>query len=83
MPPRARAKLAAVGTAAAAAIIALFPVSFTSQTDDATYQCGPAISAAFHQWPGCREVAPAPLIAAVIIAAVGAALAIKIANEEA
>lgn len=82
MPPRARAKFVAVVAGAAAVIVALLPVSFTSDVDGATYSCGTAISAAFHRWPGCRNAAPPYLIGAVVIAAVGALVAVGMASKD-
>lgn len=80
MPPRTRAKMVAVVASAAAVIVALLPVGFTS--DGVAYSCGSAISAAFHRWPGCRDAAPPYLIGAVVIAAVGAVLALSMANKD-
>ncbi|GAA1275459.1 hypothetical protein GCM10009646_72760 [Streptomyces aureus] len=82
MPPRTRAKVIAIAAGAAALIVALLPVSFTSDVDGVTYSCGPAIAAAFHRWPGCQEGAPPYLIAAVVIAAAGAIYAVTTAKKD-
>lgn len=82
MPPRTRAKLVAVGAGAAAVIVALLPVRFTSDVDNVTRSCGTAIGAAVHQWPGCRDAAPPYLIAAVVIAAAGAMTAIGMSKPQ-
>lgn len=81
MPPRTRAKVAAIAAGAAGVIVALLPVSFTSQVDDVTRSCGPAVAAAFHRWPGCQEAAPAYLIAAVVIAAAGGMIAVDMSKR--
>jgi cell division protein FtsX len=82
MPPHTRAKVIAIAAGAAAAIVALLPVRFTSDVDGVTRSCGPAISAAFHRWPGCQEAAPPYLIAAVVIAAAGAILAVSMSKKD-
>jgi hypothetical protein len=50
---------------------------------EATIPCGPALSAAFHRFPGCQDAAPPYLIVAVLVAAAGAIwAAIEAAKKE-
>ncbi|MFF9199983.1 hypothetical protein ACF09L_32730 [Streptomyces sp. NPDC014779] len=79
---KSQRQLVAVAGAAVAVVVALLPVSFTSEVDGTTYSCGAAVSAAFHRWPGCREVAPPYLIGAVILLAVTAMVVIRMREKE-
>lgn len=82
MPSCIRAKIVAIASCAAGAIVALLPVSFTSEVDDVTRSCGPAVAAAFHRWPGCQDAAPPYLIATVVLAAAGAIVAMNMQKED-
>ncbi|MGW4565360.1 hypothetical protein ACWEN3_24020 [Streptomyces sp. NPDC004561] len=79
----------AIATGAIALIVALLPVSFTTMTGlvgeetETTIPCGPALSAAFHRYPGCQDAASPYLIVAVLIAAAGAVwAAVEVAKKE-
>jgi hypothetical protein len=89
MPARTRATIIAIAAGAIALVVALLPVSFTTMTGpvgeetEASIPCGPALSAAFHRYPGCQDAAPPYLIVAVLIAAAGAVwAAIEAAKKE-
>lgn len=79
---KSQRQLVAVAGAAVAALAALFPVRFTSEVDGVTRSCGAAVSAAFHQWPGCREAAPPYLIGAVLLLAATAMFVIGMREEQ-
>jgi hypothetical protein len=79
---KAQRQMVAVAGGALAAVAALVPVGAESAISGQTLKCGAAISAAFHQWPGCRDAAPPYLIAAVVLLAATAMVVIGMRDKE-
>jgi peptidoglycan/LPS O-acetylase OafA/YrhL len=79
---KAQRQMVAVAGVALAAIAVLIPVQAVRTVSGQTLSCGAAITAAFHQWPGCRDAAPPYLIGAVVLLAATAMVVIGLRQED-